>query len=355
MFHARLAPAVGHCLVDGIAGSGGPELLAVAGAEALDAVLVEQRLGGRHQRKGIGLSGRALVGGVEPPHGLDFVAEEVEADRIGLSGRKQVDDRAADGEVAGIVNGVAALVAVGGQQRRQHVALDPFTLRQPPRELAHPERGYQPLGGGIGRGDQQLRRRARDLQGMQRRHPFCHDPQRRRGAVVGQAVPGGEGEDLDLGREDRHRVGQRAHRRFVGGDDHGPCPLAMRRARQIAGQPGQEAGRHAAQRQRRTRLENPLQRLAHLGAFRKSSRRIAAIIGPSNRAGGSAVPIAQAMISTSCSSSRPANQRRACGPQAEWWASKNPPIIRSASRVPQCHARQCSAFSSSSIGGIAAM
>ena len=103
MLHARQPPPVADRLVERIAGGVGAELLAIAGAEALDRLLVEQGLAGRHQGEGLGLAGRALVGGVEPAHRLDLVAEEVEPERRLLARREQVDDRAAHRIFAGVV------------------------------------------------------------------------------------------------------------------------------------------------------------------------------------------------------------------------------------------------------------
>ncbi len=103
------------------------------------------------------------------------------------------------------------------------------------------------------------------LQRVQRRQPLRHHPQGGRSAVVGQAVPGREGQHLDLGREQRHGFGERAHRRFVGGDHDraAALPDAVRRAREVGGEPRQEARRHAGQGQRLVGAKDALQRLAH--------------------------------------------------------------------------------------------
>jgi len=210
------------------------------------------------------------VGGVETPNRLNLVAEEIEADRIGLAGREQVDDRAAHRIVAGVMDGIGPLIAVCLQQPLQRIALDPLAFGQPARQLTDAERGYQALRCGICGGDQQLRAGPLRLQRVQRRHALGHHSQRRRAAVIREAVPGWEGHDLDFGCEDRDRVGQRPHRRFVGGDDHGAraAAHAMCCPRQVSGQPGQEAGRHAAQRQRLIGTNDALESLAHLGAFK---------------------------------------------------------------------------------------
>jgi hypothetical protein len=57
------------------------------------------------------------------------------------------------------------------------------------------------------------------LQLVQRRQPARADRQGRAGAVVGQAVPGGELDHVELGREVGGGIGHRAHRRVVGRDE----------------------------------------------------------------------------------------------------------------------------------------
>ena len=89
-------------------------MLAIAAAEALDAVLVEQRLARRHQGERLGLAGGALVGGIEAAHRLDLVAEEIEPDRLAArppGNRSMIDPRTANSPAS--CDRVAALVAVG--------------------------------------------------------------------------------------------------------------------------------------------------------------------------------------------------------------------------------------------------
>ena len=170
----------------------------------------------------------------------------------------------------------------------------------------------QPLGRGAGGRDQQLRLVALRLQRVQRRQPLGHHAQRRRGAVVGQAVPAGQGQHFDFGRKQRDRVGKRPHRRFVG-DDHDraaafavPCAARARSAashgRKPDGTPARVSGSVGA--------EDALQRLAHRGDpdIVELLQRLDHRALRSARA-ASAVPCAQAMMSTSCSSSISAKAR----------------------------------------------
>ena len=157
MLHARHSAAFGQRLVQRILGRGRAELLAIARAEALDAVLVEQRLGRRHQGERLGLVGRALVGRVEAAQAIDLVAEEIEPQRQLLACREHVDERSAHRIFAMLGDRVGALVAERVQLLDQRFAFDPLALDDPARQLANPERRQQALRRRARRRDQQLR------------------------------------------------------------------------------------------------------------------------------------------------------------------------------------------------------
>ena len=320
MLHPGEATAVRDRLVERIAGGIGAERLAIAGAEPLDAVLVEQSFGGGHQGEGLGRAGGALVGGVEATHRLNLVAEEIEPDRAAFARRVEIDQRAAHREVARIMDRVGALIAIGAEQGDERVAVNPLTLGEAPGELADAERGQHPLGGGIGCGDKELRAVPLDLEQLQSRQSLGHDAQGGRGTVVGQAVPRREGQHLDLGREHRHGLGERTHRGFVGGEDDRAAALrrAIGGAREIGGEPREVARRDRRQRQRFACSQNPGKRVVHLWTLMKSRRVRASIIGPWKRTGTGRVPMPHAMMSTSCSLSSSSNRARSCEPHC-WW------------------------------------
>jgi hypothetical protein len=77
VLHAGEPPPVADRLVERVRGGVGAEQFAVAAAEALDAVLVEQRLARREQQVLLDRSGRALGVGIEQAQRLELVAEEV--------------------------------------------------------------------------------------------------------------------------------------------------------------------------------------------------------------------------------------------------------------------------------------
>ncbi len=282
MLHPRQPPAVADRLVEWIAGGIGPEFLAIGGAEALDAIGVEQYLAGRHQGEGGGLARRFLVGRVEMTHRLNLVAEEIKADRLRRACRVKIDDRPAHRIFARVVNRVAPLIAIGLKQFGEPVAVDRHAFLQHPRELADAEWRQHALGGGVDGRDQHLRAGQRLLQRVERRHPLGHHPQRRTGAVVGQAVPGREADHLHLGREGGDGVGQRPHRRFVGSDDHQAATRTRAKggARKVGGEPRQESGRNRGQGQRRLGGEDGAERGGHLAIRMKSSCLSWSIIGP---------------------------------------------------------------------------
>ena len=247
MVDAGDPPPVRDRLVERIAGRVGAEQFAIGGAEALDAVLVEQGLGGGQQGEALDPVDAALGGGIEAAHALDLVAEEIEPQRLLLAGREEVDEAAAHRELAGIAHRLGAAIAIGLEQRGQPVAVDPLAGRQPRDELADAERRQRPLRRRVDRGDEQLRLRRLALQRVQRRQPLGGRAQRGRAAVVGQAVPGREGQHLQLRRE----IGAAsASARIAASSGAMNTAPALRGAREVGRQPGQEPARHAGQRHR---------------------------------------------------------------------------------------------------------
>ena len=117
MLHARHAPPLRNRLIERVAGRGRAKGLAVAGAEALDRFLVEQRFGGGEQGEAVDPPRRPLVGGIEGADALNLVAEEIEPQRLFLAAGEQVDQAAAHREFALVVDRLGADIAVGLEQR----------------------------------------------------------------------------------------------------------------------------------------------------------------------------------------------------------------------------------------------
>ena len=247
MLHAGQSSPVADRLIQRVAGRGRAEAFPIAGTEALDAVFVEQGFRRGQQGEAVDAPGRALVGGVEGAHALDLVAEEVEPQPLFGTRGKQIDQPAAHRELAGVMDGIDAVIAIGLEQLRQPVERDALAGCEARDQLTDAERGQRALDRRVDRGQDQARAIGLLLQAVERRQPLRHDPQCRRRAVIGQAVPGRKAQHFQLGREIGRGRLDAAHRRFVGRDEHRP---AARRARQVGEQRGLKARRHARQGQR---------------------------------------------------------------------------------------------------------
>ena len=149
MFHARETAAFAHRLIERIAGRGRAEGFAIAAAEALDRFLVQQRFGGGEQGEAVDAAGGALVGGVEAADGFNLVAEKVEAERLLLAAREQIDNAAANGELAAIMHGVGADIAIALEHGGQPCDRDPLLGREMGDQLAHAKGGERPLRHGV--------------------------------------------------------------------------------------------------------------------------------------------------------------------------------------------------------------
>ena len=87
---------------------------------------VTRKFGQRQERGALDGAGGSLGGGIVGANGFDGVAEEFEADRLQRFGRIDVDDAAADGELAGHVAGDLFVVAGAGEKIDQGLMLDGF-------------------------------------------------------------------------------------------------------------------------------------------------------------------------------------------------------------------------------------
>ena len=269
-------------------GRGAPKCLAIARAESLDAVLVEQRLGRGHQGEAVGLVGRALVGGVETAHAVDLVAEEIEAQRQLLAGRETGRSATRGPHIRH-----ARRPCRRAGSRARSVA------RSAPRgRSARPRRcggsagecgtGSAALGRGAGGRDQQLRPVAFGLErdsGSPAARPSRAAPARR-GRRAG--IPAGKVRTSTSGANSGTvSASARIAASSATIATARPFCRAVRRAREIGGEPRQEAGRDAGKGQ------------GTIGAKTRCSVRSsrdpdvielcsASIIGPAKRSGGQA-------------------------------------------------------------------
>ena len=91
--------------------------------EQADQVLVEL-FARRHDVDLIGRAGGSLCRRIEPAQALDHVADELDANRLGVGRGKHVDDAAADGKRAVLVNRILAGETSVHEQVRQSLRLD---------------------------------------------------------------------------------------------------------------------------------------------------------------------------------------------------------------------------------------
>ena len=129
VLHADMALTGRHRLVEHVVARDIAEQLAIAAAEARDAVLGQQHLADRQQHDLVARAGRALAHGIERADRLQRVAEQVEPQRLVRAGRKEIDQAAAHGELARLHHGLRAAVAVLAEELRQPGDVERLPLR----------------------------------------------------------------------------------------------------------------------------------------------------------------------------------------------------------------------------------
>ena len=96
-----------------------------------------RELGGGGDLDHLGVAERALREGGEPAQRLDLVAEQVDPDRAVLGRREQVEQSAADRELAAVLDLVDALVTRGDEVERSLVEVDQLADAQLEAVRAH--------------------------------------------------------------------------------------------------------------------------------------------------------------------------------------------------------------------------
>ena len=214
----RVAPPVADGLVRRVFCRLRPKQRPPVLAKATDAFPVERHLrhGPQHQLADAG--GAALRCRVEPPQAFDRVAEQVNAYRVGLTSRVDVDNAAAHRILAVLHHGAGAAVAVRLQEGDDRIQVrgrpvphgQHRTLEQSPRRHTLHQRVD---------GCQHDRRRiGRVCQPGEGRDALADDFRVGRHPVIRQAVPGREAQHGDSGREKRHRFGKTRHSGVIARD-----------------------------------------------------------------------------------------------------------------------------------------
>ena len=217
-----LHPGEFEAIRDGLVKRVGPgriaEHLAIARTEPRDRGFVQHDLADRRQTKAVELADGALAHGIEGPDAFQFVAEKVQAHRLGRAGREQIDDTAAHRVFARLHHRVGTGIAVAVQKRDDavhvHAGADAGGERRPGQHLAG-RHALQQRGHG-GQHHARALRRPR-AQARQRVDAPRHHVHIRRDAVIGHAIPGGKLQHLDVGGKERQRIGHARHAAVVAG------------------------------------------------------------------------------------------------------------------------------------------
>ena len=211
VFETGIAPALADRLVEPVVAGRRAEGRHIGLPEALDALGGELNLAHGHEIEGAQGADRALGLRIEGADRFERVAEEVEADRIGQACGKEIDDAAAHRVFARVPHGAGAQEAVGLQPADQLGRIDHVAGRG--RKGFRRDAGLRrhPLNEGVHRGREDARLVLGGLgagEPGQGRHALRRDRGVGRHAVVGLAIPGREGQDLDLGRDEGEAAGE---------------------------------------------------------------------------------------------------------------------------------------------------
>ena len=209
MLHAGMAAALADGFVELIAVYMPAELGDIGLAEAFHRLRGQRHLAHRHEIERAQLRQAALALGIEGTDGFQRVAEEIEAHGFRGARRKQIENAAAHGVFAGFAHGRRAQEAVCFKPRRQIVHGQRVARRRGKTFRLHPCARRHALRHAVDRHAENarpLQRRARARKPRQRRHAPRGDAGVGRHAIVGLAVPRGQLQRLDLGREKRERL-----------------------------------------------------------------------------------------------------------------------------------------------------
>jgi hypothetical protein len=247
VLHARMPPPGADADIERVIRRRIGEQLAIAGAEALDGGSVEEDLAHRAQHQPVHGGAAALGGRVQAADAFDLVAEEVEAQRLGLAGGEQVQDAATHRVFAWLHHGAGAAVAIALQEAGDRFDGGPPAALQVQRRARKGRTRRHALHQGIHRGQNDARPCLLDREVGEGRDPLGHKLRVGRDAVIGQAVPGRQAQQLRLGHEEAQRLGQPGHAGVVAADMqdgrqafHAPRPQqqrveALRRAEDVDG------------------------------------------------------------------------------------------------------------------------
>ncbi len=135
MLHADMTLRSRDGLVEDVVARDIAEQLAIARAETLDAVGRQQHLADRQQHDLVAFAGGELAHRIERADRFQDVAEQVEPQRLVRARRIEIDQAAADRELAGLHHRVGPAIAVRAEILRQAGDVDARALAQDRRRL----------------------------------------------------------------------------------------------------------------------------------------------------------------------------------------------------------------------------
>ena len=216
---AGIAPAGGDRFVERIVAGHGAEGATVGATETSDRLRCQQDLADRYEMQRADRFRAALRHGIEPVHGLDDIAEEVEPHRALGVGGEDIHDAAAHGIVAGFHHGAGAHEAVALQVAQQGLDIERRTGRERKGGVGQHRAGRHPLDRRIDRGEHHLRPgRAVAQQADEAGESAARDVGAGRDPVVGQAIPGRDRDLGTVGIEEREHRGKPREPGIVAGD-----------------------------------------------------------------------------------------------------------------------------------------
>ena len=238
MLEADRAPTLAHRLVERVAAARRAEFGGIGLAEAADRLGRQPRFADRREIERAQWTDAELRLGIEGADRFQRVAEEIEPDRRRGAGRIEVEDAAAGGEFADVVDRADAHEAAVGEPSRQLLQPHIVAGRGRERGVGDERQRRRALGQRVDGDDEDARpleRAAAARQPRQHGHALRRNRGIGRDAVVGLAVPRGKEQRLDLGRGEAERVDEALGARAVAGDeDQRRAAASRRRARSRA-------------------------------------------------------------------------------------------------------------------------
>ena len=220
-----IAARGGDRLVERVVPGHGAERASVSGAEARDRLRRQQHLADRRKGEGARRLVAPLRQRVEPAHGLDDVAKEIEPHRALGVGGEDIHDAAAHGVIAGLHHRAGADEPVALQVAEQRLGIERGAGFERQGRVGQHRAWRHPLEGGVDGGEHDLgSRRAIAQQPDETGEPPARDIGARRDPVVRQAIPGRNG-DLSAVRieESQHRGKTREPGVVAGDVKHRRC------------------------------------------------------------------------------------------------------------------------------------